>query len=98
MPLRSNDVIAIKNLIDRGGMTQSEIAAVAGVSQPTVSKIAGGCRTETASRLPRQKYQGSNVPKKTKPERCPTCRGMVYMPCVLCAVVDFNQRHVRSAA
>lgn len=92
MPVPVRDVIAIRNLIERGGMAQSEIAKVVGVSQGTVSRIATGRRSPEASGLPK-KPQGSNVPRRGKPQRCPTCRGMVFMPCVLCAVAEFNQRH-----
>jgi len=72
----------IRRLLQEGQLSQRKIAARMGVSRGTVNAIAQGKRTD---RIPRwQKDGGDFTPPAGLYVRCPTCGGMVQMPCLLC--------------
>ncbi len=73
----------IKRLLAEGHLSQRAIARLTGVSRGSVNAIAQGKRHE-----PRPRRHEELLPQAPSgpPQRCPTCGGLVYMPCVLCYV------------
>jgi transcriptional regulator with XRE-family HTH domain len=72
----------IEHLLAEGRLSHRKIARFTGVSRGTIGAIASGRRQVR----PRKIYpweEEAEVPD-SPPERCPTCGGMVYMPCRLC--------------
>ena len=76
-------VLEIRRLLAEGIFSQRKIARLTGVSRGSVGAIASGKRPdyELRSRV-EDKFERPAGP----PRRCPTCGGMVYMPCRLCAL------------
>jgi hypothetical protein len=72
----------IKRLLGEGRLSQRKIARRVGVSRGTVNAIAGGKRPD---RGPGRPADDSPLPSG-RPARCPTCGGMVQMPCLACRV------------
>ena len=77
----------IQSLLDEGELSQRRIARRLGVSRGTVHAIANGKRPDYCTL--RHDTDGF-LPPVGPPRRCPSCGGMVLMPCLLC--------HVRSRA
>lgn len=74
----------IKRLLAEGRLSQRKIAQNLGVSRGTVNAIALGKRTE---RSPECRGREDEIPPPEGPvERCPTCGGMVHVPCLACRV------------
>lgn len=73
----------IKRLLTEGHLSQRAIARLTGVSRGSVNAIAHGKRNDPRSR--RHEELLPHAPSGP-PQRCPTCGGLVYMPCVLCYV------------
>ncbi|MGA2031687.1 MAG: hypothetical protein ABSG68_05485 [Thermoguttaceae bacterium] len=63
--------------------SQREIVRLVGVSRGTIAGIASGTRPDYSLR---QAGEPDPLQPTAPPERCPTCGGMVYMPCRLCQV------------
>lgn len=80
----------VKRLLDEGKLSQRKIAAKLGVSRGTVGSIANGKRG-IYGREPDHSEPTLCCPD-LPPERCPSCGGMVYMPCVLCKAREYRQR------
>ena len=80
----------IQRLLEEEQLSQRKIAAKLGVSRGTIGAIASGRRGLFG------KEPDQDTPElcclELPPERCPTCGGMVYMPCVLCRTRDFQRR------
>jgi transcriptional regulator with XRE-family HTH domain len=72
-----------RRLLSEGRMSQRQIAERLHISRGTVNSLALGRRgsygRETATAQPIQ----------ISPSRCPGCRALVYMPCVLCRTRRF---------
>ena len=72
----------IRKLLKESGHSQRKIAKETGVSRGTVNAIALGRRRD---REPRQSREGDGfTPPSGVHSRCPTCGGLVQMPCLLC--------------
>jgi len=72
----------IKRLLGEGRLSQRKIARRVGVSRGTVNAIARGKRPDHGPRRP-----GDDSPFPSgRPARCPTCGGLVQMPCLACRV------------
>ena len=73
----------IRRLLNERRLSQRKIAESIGVSRGTVGAVASGKRPDRL--LPRRAadYDESLKPSGP-PERCPSCGGMVYMPCRVC--------------
>lgn len=87
----------IRMLLAEGKLSQRVVANLTGASRATVNAIARGRRnvgfqssTDTAAVFARRQ----------RPQRCPGCGGMVYLPCHLCRVRRYllANRVKRSAA
>jgi hypothetical protein len=76
------DTVAdIRRLLAEDVLGQREIARRMGVCRSTVGAIAAGRRLDRpAKRPPEADLWETSDP----PERCSTCGGLVYMPCMLC--------------
>lgn len=86
-------VSEIRHLLIEGGLSQRKIAQRVGVSRGTVHAIARGRRPDYAAR--RRPLGHVFVPPSGKPQRRPTCGGMVQMPCLLCQVRTIKERQRR---
>jgi hypothetical protein len=74
----------IKRLLAEGRTSQRKIAKQLGVSRGTVNAIALGKRPE---RPPVPPDGEDELPPPDGPVmRCPTCGGLVHMPCLACRV------------
>lgn len=75
----------IKCLLAEGTLSQRKIAGLTGVSRGTVGAIARGNRPDYEAI---RKKAGEEAPEEPAgpPQRCPTCGGMVTMPCRVCRV------------
>ncbi len=74
----------IKRLLQSGTLSQRNIGRRLGVSRGIVNAVARGKRPDHAERertRPAELLAPSGLPV-----RCPTCGGLVQMPCVLCRV------------
>jgi hypothetical protein len=72
----------IHDLLAAGTLSQRKIAQRLGVSRGTVNAIALGRRPV---RLITYDRDDDDFPSPAgPPRRCPTCGGMVLMPCLLC--------------
>ena len=81
-------VMEVRRLLNDGCLSQRSIALSLGISRGTVHAIAAGKRPE------RRTGQGSAgfFSPAGIPKRCPTCGGMVQMPCLLCHVRRLRNR------
>ena len=84
----------IKRLLDEGSLSQRSIARQVGVSRGTVHSIARGKRPDYNARR-REKEDEIAAPSGPW-GRCPTCGGMVQMPCLACRVRALREEHRRS--
>ena len=73
----------IRRLLAEGNFSQRKIARLTGVSRGTIGAIASGKRPDYE---PRSRIEDKSAQSADPPRRCPTCGGMVYMPCRLCAL------------
>lgn len=74
----------VQRLLAEGRLSQREIAGRLGVSRGTVNAIALGKRP---ARLPRQSRPPEVFfPPEGPVGRCPTCGGLVHMPCLACGL------------
>ena len=80
----------IRNLIDKGKLSQREIARRLGVSRGTVNAIALGRRPDQSTR--RRQHSSGFIPPAGIPKRCPICRCKVQMPCLACQVRAMKRR------
>lgn len=75
-------VMEVRRLLDEGALSQRNIARNLGISRGTVHAIAAGKRPERGpERGPAAFFSPAAIPR-----RCPTCGGLVQMPCLLCHV------------
>lgn len=81
-------VAEIKRLVAEGH-TANKVAAMARVSRSFVQNVIAGRRKENATR--KLGRPASDKPPELATSsiavRCPTCKALVYMPCVLCSIV-----------
>jgi transcriptional regulator with XRE-family HTH domain len=93
----ANVVGEVQNLLAAGEMSQRAIARILGISRGTVDAIAAGKRPDyEAIRRSRQENETGDEPIGP-PMRCPTCGGLVYMPCRLCAVRRSTSNTIRQS-
>ena len=74
-------VETIRQMLESGEFSQREIADKIGVSRGTVSAISRGSRTE---RFAGESDETDSPFEAGPPRRCPTCGGLVQMPCLAC--------------
>lgn len=74
----------IKRLLEVGSLSQRRIARRLDVSRGTVNAIALGKRPDYEAR--RREQENDLVAPSGPPVRCPTCGGMVQMPCLACRI------------
>ena len=86
-------VTEIRRLLAEESLSQRRIAQLVGVSRGTVGAIASGRRPD---------YEALHEPWEDEldepagpPERCPSCGGMVYMPCRLCRTQKMSVKKPR---
>jgi hypothetical protein len=85
----------IERLLGEGDLSQRRIARQVGVSRGTVHAIARGKRADPRARKGRPE---DDFPLPRGPwGRCPTCGGMVQMPCWACRVRALREERRRSA-
>jgi len=77
-------VSEVHRLLIRGQLSQRDIALRVGVSRGTVQAIASGRRRDYPARAHGEMNDGTAPSGPLR--RCPTCGGMVQMPCLLCRV------------
>ncbi len=77
-------IAEVRRLLAEGLLSQRRIAKAAGVSRGTVGAIASGKRPDY--QMSQQPWDDLWEEPTGPPERCPSCGGMVYMPCRLCRV------------
>ena len=85
----------IKRLLNEGSLSQRSIARQLGVSRGTVHAIGRGKRPDYNTRR-REKEDEIAAPRGPW-GRCPTCGGMVQMPCLACGVRALREERRRSA-
>jgi hypothetical protein len=81
-------VLHIERLLAQGGLSQRQIARLAGVSHPTVMAIARGLR------LADEEAEADLGPAV----RCPSCGGRVFLPCRVCELRSLLARKKGPAA
>jgi transcriptional regulator with XRE-family HTH domain len=86
--------LEIRRLLSAGELSQRAIALRMGVARDTVKAIASGQRS-LEPRVPglRRARRRFSTQPLTTPKRCPRCGGLVYMPCRLCRVREFQLRN-----
>ncbi len=93
--IASEVVDEIKRLLNEGNLSQRRIARQVGVSRGTVHAIARGKRPDYRTR--RREQEDGFVAARGPWDRCPTCGGMVQMPCLACRVRAMREGRRRSA-
>lgn len=79
----------IRRLLDEGTLSQRKIASMLKVSRGIVGAIASGKRG-LYGKEPKVDLPG--IPDEDQePERCSSCGGTVYMPCVLCRAREYRR-------
>lgn len=91
-----NVVEEIRHLLDAGKLSHRKIAAMLRVSRGTVDAIASGKRGIFGRET--DPSDDSGLLFTSPPERCPSCGGMVYIPCLLCQTRAFQSRRVELIA
>ncbi|MAT68487.1 MAG: hypothetical protein CMJ58_03090 [Planctomycetaceae bacterium] len=85
----------ICRLLAEGELSQRAIAKRLSVSRGVIGAIASGKRGIYGRETPRAAdptdWDGQ------PPQRCPTCGGMVRMPCLLCEARAYRRRQRRNA-
>jgi hypothetical protein len=83
-------VVEVKRLLAVPGLSQRKVATITGVSRASVGAIAAGRRPEYPPRCSPDDCD-EEIPLGPA-ARCPSCGGMVYMPCHLCRVRSIKSR------
>ena len=71
------------------GQSHRTIAAKLGVSRGVVGALSTGRRDRIGREAPQVDSSGFPA-EPLAPERCPTCGGRVYLPCVVCRAERFR--------
>ena len=82
----------IEQLLAEGGLSQRKIAGLTGVSRGTVGAIARGKRPDYEAIRKKAAEKKPEEPAGP-PRRCPTCGGMVILPCRVCRVRKLVAQH-----
>ena len=83
----------IERLLAAGSLSQRGIARRMGVSRGSVNAIALGKRPDPQTR---RRTQEDALPAPSGPPvRCPTCGGMVQMPCLACRLRALDESRRR---
>jgi predicted XRE-type DNA-binding protein len=84
-------------LLEEDELSQRQIAARLGISRGTVNAIALGKRGVFGRES--DMLGAELVRRDCSPVRCPGCKALVYMPCVLCRTRAYlATREIREAA
>lgn len=81
--------IEIRRLLQQGKLSQRKIALAVGVSRGTVHAIARGKRPDHTQRGTGAEHAPLEPARPM--QRCPTCGGLVQMPCLLCRIRRLQQ-------
>ncbi|MBN2580891.1 MAG: helix-turn-helix domain-containing protein [Pirellulales bacterium] len=81
----------IRRLLAAGKMSRRKIARLTGVSRGTVGLIAAGKR-----RGPVPPWEDDPARPLEPPKRCPSCGGLVFMPCRLCRMRQVIEKRKQS--
>lgn len=74
----------VRRMLREGQLSQRKIAQTVGVSRGTVNAIASGRRRLSSERRPRHDVNEGFAPPRGRYRRCPSCGGLVQMPCLRC--------------
>jgi hypothetical protein len=86
--LTQSVVEQVRDLLAEGLLSQRKIASRVGISRTTVGAIAQGKRPDCQS-----PFETYDLPEPVgPPRRCPTCGGLVFMPCLLCHIRAMKPR------
>jgi len=85
----------IERLLAAGSLSQRGIARRIGVSRGSVNAIAQGKRPDPQTRRPAR--EDALVAPSGPPVRCPTCGGLVQMPCLACRLRALDESRRRRA-
>lgn len=78
----TTDIIdEVRRMLREGRLSQRKIAERTGVSRGTVNAVASGKRVDYSNRPTRK---SDFTPPRGLPTRCPSCGGLVRMPCLVC--------------
>jgi hypothetical protein len=80
----------VRRLLASGTLSQRTIARRTGVSRGTVGLIAAGRRRDPVRIV--QPWDEEPGQPLEPPRRCPTCGGLVYMPCRLCHIRQLMEK------
>jgi DNA-binding XRE family transcriptional regulator len=83
----------VRYLLAEGSLSQRKIALRVGISRNTVHAIAQG---KVRDRDAAWKAADPSLPLGP-PRRCPTCGGMVFMPCLLCHIRAIKEAQAKRA-
>lgn len=83
-------ILQVRRLLDAGELSHRAIARKVGVSRGTVAEMAHGRRADFGRDPEDRKTPG--IRATTVPLRCPTCGGLVYVPCRLCEAREYRER------
>ena len=86
-------VIKVRRLLQSRRLSERKIAQTLGISRGTVQRIASGKRRDHA---PGPSFDEGLTSDSGEVRRCPTCGGMVQMPCLLCRVRGLYDRALSS--
>jgi len=78
-------IMEVKRLLKQTSFSQRKIAMLTGVSRASIGAIASGRRPEYPARCNPQRDEEEEIPRGPL-ERCRSCGGLVFMPCLLCRV------------
>lgn len=87
----------VQRLLAAGEHSHRAIARLAVVSRATVSQVARGLYDERIASITDEDWDPELEEPQRPYVRCPTCGGMVWMPCVLCRVEARRERRRRRA-
>ena len=79
-----------ETLLATGKLSQRKIAQRTGLSRGTISLIANGKRKIYVKTID---PDIPGEPEKSPPVRCPSCGGMVRMPCLLCGLKSLAEKN-----
>jgi transcriptional regulator with XRE-family HTH domain len=81
----------VRRLLEEQKLSQRMIARQVGVSHGTVNAIWLGKRPEHRASRPDEDEEAPLF-NSTPPQRCPSCGGLVQMPCLLCRVRSLREK------
>jgi hypothetical protein len=88
--LSQNIINCAVELLKDGALSKRAVAAKLGISRGTVFAIANGSHKSHGAAV--SKCELPDQPDISMPiERCPTCRYLVFVPCLICRAREHQQ-------